>query len=152
MHSRSSTLIIRVKIKAYAVIPSNINSTLSPRNANATKRTSFSLPGTVKPVIDALPQVRSIILPVRNVRFLDSGRVTNVLALHPESGTEKNACAQDQQHGTESNVLAQKKPKMNMQTVAAMYVLKQKNTSSMVNAINVLRIILIVRKLVPWIP
>ena len=49
-------------------------------------------------------------------------------------------------------VLAQKKPNMNMQTVAAMFVLKQKNTSSMVNAINVLRIILIVRKLVPWIP
>lgn len=61
----------------------------------------------VKPAIDALPQVRSIILPVRNARFLDSGRVTNVFALHPESGMVKNACALDQQHGTESNVLAQ---------------------------------------------
>lgn len=121
MHSRSSTLIIRVKIKAYAVIPSNINSTLSPRNANATKRTSFSLPGTVKPVIDALPQVRSIILPVRNVRFLDSGRVTNVFALHPESGTEKNACAQDQQHGTESNVLAQLQKSFKMVNVYVLH-------------------------------
>lgn len=49
-------------------------------------------------------------------------------------------------------VVAQKKSNMNMQMVAAMLVLKPKNTSSTVNAINVLKIILIVRKLVPWIP
>jgi hypothetical protein len=46
-------------------------------------------------------------------------------------------------------VVAQKKLNMNMKMVAVIFVLKAKNTSLMVNAINVLRIILIVKKLVP---
>jgi len=105
VHSRSSILIIRLINQIFVEIPSNINSTLSEINANAIKRTSFSLTKAIEAAIDAHLQVRPLILLVRNVLYLDSGRVTNVFALLHESGMEKNAYAQHKQYGMENNVL-----------------------------------------------
>jgi hypothetical protein len=59
----------------------------------------------VKPAIDALLQVRLSILLVRDVLYLDSGKVTIVFALLPEPGMEKNAYAQHRRYGTENNVV-----------------------------------------------
>jgi hypothetical protein len=89
-----------------AEIQSNINSTLSPRIVNVTKRTSFSPQKMAKPAIAVLHPASPLIILARNVLFLDSGKVTNAFALLLNLGMDKSAYAQPQEYGTANSVLA----------------------------------------------